>query len=304
MSVYYKFSDFLRNQYQHKVYKLPVNLPVTCPNRDGTIGVGGCLFCGEEGAGFENLPSHMTVTEQLIKNMENLKKRYKPERYIAYFQNYTNTYLPMEVFSRVMEEACLEKVVALYISTRPDCISMEQIKFLTQLKRAKQVDIVIEMGLQSVREETLVWLHRGHTVKDFEAANAKIKENGLQTCAHYILDIPMDTLYDVKNGAMFLSRLDVDQVKCHSLYILKRTKLGDLYEEGKFEPLQLEDFLERATVFLENLKSEIVVQRLLGRAPAERTLFCNYGQSAWKIQDMLIGKMKRDGQYQGRLFIQ
>ena len=121
--LYNKFSDYLKNKYGLKVYKLPLNLPVTCPNRDGNLSDRGCSFCGEEGAGFENLPNFMSVSEQLNKNSKYIGDNYKSEKFIAYFQNYSNTYLPLEDFKRYILEACRENIVAIYISTRPDCIS-------------------------------------------------------------------------------------------------------------------------------------------------------------------------------------
>ncbi|AEV69611.1 TIGR01212 family radical SAM protein [Acetivibrio clariflavus] len=300
--LYNKFSEYLKNKYGSKVYKLPLNLPVTCPNRDGKLSDKGCSFCGEEGAGFENLPSFMSVSEQLGRNSKYIGENYKSQKFIAYFQNYSNTYLPLENFKGYILEACRDNIVAIYISTRPDCVASEYLEFLKEVKQEKSVDIVIELGLQTVNYHTLKQLNRGHLLAEFIDAVLAVRSFGLESCAHYILDIPMDSMEDVIEGARVLSALKVNQVKCHSLYILKGTELGDRYLKGEIVPVTYEEYIERAITFLEYLDPEIVIQRLIGRAPEERSLFCNWGMSWWKLQDLIEKKMTEEGRYQGKRF--
>lgn len=300
--VYNKFSDYLKKRYGTKVYKLPVNIPASCPNRDGRLDDSGCIFCGEEGAGFESLPAELGVREQLTRNSRYIGKQYKTEKFIAYFQNYSNTYLPFERFRHFMSEACIEGVAAVYISTRPDCISDCHLVFLRQLKEERNIDVVIELGLQTVNYKTLIILNRGHGLAEFVDAVLRIKWHGLESCAHCINDLPMDDIDDVVEGARILSALGVNQVKCHSLYILENTALGNSYKRGEFQPLSMDEFIERTIVFLEYLDPQITVQRLIGRAPAERTLFCSWNTSWWKVQAAIEGKMVTEGRYQGREF--
>lgn len=319
--VYNKFSDYLKKRYGTKVYKLPVNLRVSCPNRDGTVKSGdggdqphacgdnadegtngGCIFCGEEGAGYEMLPPDISIRNQLESNRRYIGAKYGAEKFIAYFQNYSNTYLTFNTFSKAMREACIEGIAALYISTRPDCIDDRRMAFLRQLKEEKGVDIVLELGLQSINHHTLRWLKRGHGMAEFIDAVLRIKRAGLEVCAHMISDLPADDIHDVIEGAKVLSALGVDQVKCHSLYILENTPLGEAYREGTFTPLSKEEFINRTISFLEYLSPDITVQRLIGRAPAERTLFCNWNTSWWLIHDAIVERMLREGRYQGRLF--
>ena len=210
--LYNKFSTYLKQKYGTKVYKLPLNLPVTCPNRDGRISSKGCIFCGEEGAGFENLPNFLGIKEQLKLNSRYIGKNYGSEKFIAYFQNYTNTYLPLEDFKRHINDALEENIVAVYISTRPDCVRDSYLSFLKEIKLSKGVDIVIELGLQTVNYHTLKLLNRGHLLAEFIDAVLAIKRYGLESCAHYILDIPMDSMDDVIEGARILSALGVNQV--------------------------------------------------------------------------------------------
>ncbi len=302
MLLYNKFSGYLKKRYGAKVYKLPLNLPVTCPNRDGNISSAGCVFCGEEGAGFENLSCELSVAEQLEHNAKYIGKNYGSERFIAYFQNYSNTYLPFELFATNMREACVEGIVAIYISTRPDCISDRYMEYLAGLKSEKGVDIVIELGLQTVNYHTLKKLNRGHTLAEFIDAVSRIKKHGLEVCAHYITDLPMDDMEDVVEGAKIISALGVSQVKCHSLFILKDTALEKLYAGGELEPVAMEQFIDRTVAFLEYLDPDIVVQRLVGRAPEQRTVFCNWNTSWWKLQEMIEARMTEQQTYQGRCF--
>ncbi|MDP4091808.1 MAG: TIGR01212 family radical SAM protein [Bacillota bacterium] len=300
--LYYKFSVFLKSRYGSRVYKLPVNIPVTCPNRDGTLGTGGCTFCGEEGAGFECLPNSKTVKEQIGQNAQYIGKNYNSEKFIAYFQNYSNTYLPLQDFKKYIDEACVEGVVAIYISTRPDCINEAYLDFLRHIRDVRKVDIVLEVGLQTVNYRTLEFINRGHSLAEFIDAAIRIRNYGLDICAHYILDFPTDEFIDVVEGAKILSALGINQVKCHSLYILKDTKLGEMYEKGEIHPVAKDEYIERVIKFIEYLDPQIVIQRLLGRAPADRSLFCNWNTSWWKLRDMIEDKMEREGRYQGRLF--
>lgn len=300
--LYNKFSVYLKEKYGEKVYKLPVNIPVTCPNRDGTLSDKGCLFCGEEGAGFEMLSSSLGIKEQLEKNADYIGKNYKAGKYIAYFQNYTNTYLPLEEFKNYIRQACIDDVVAVYISTRPDCIRDDYLEFLAALKSELNVDIVMELGMQTANYHTLKELRRGHTLAEVIDSVCRINKYSLETCVHYILDIPTDTIDDVIEGSKIISALNVKQVKCHSLYILKDTELGDMYLRKIIKPIPAEDFAERAVTFLEYLNPEIIIQRLVGRAPKERTLFCNWGKSWWKVQEEIEKKMISEGSFQGKRF--
>lgn len=300
--IYNKFSDYLKSRYGEKVYKLPVNIPATCPNRDGNKGTGGCIFCGEEGAGFELLPNYLTVEQQLSQNMDYISKKYSANKFIAYFQNYSNTYMEVFKMKDYLLQACMENVVALYISTRPDCVSREHLLAMKEVKEEKNVDIVLELGLQTANYHTLEKLNRRHGLAEFIQTVLWAKEYGIETCAHYIVDIPFDTLNDVIEGAKILTALGVNQVKCHSLFILKGTILGCMYERGELVPVSMEEYVERIITFLEYLSPKTVVQRLLGRAPDDRSLFCSWGTSWWKIRDMVEEKMLKEGRYQGKSF--
>lgn len=296
---YRTYAGYLKERYGCRVYKLPVNLPNTCPNRDGTKGVGGCIFCGEEGAAFENLPDTMPVSEQLKENMAYIGKKYKAQKFIAYFQNFTNTYLPPAQFEAYVSQAALENVVEISVSTRPDCVREEYLQILAQISKKTGQAICVELGLQTVNYHTLKTINRGHSLAEFIDAVLMIKRFGFDVCAHLILNLPWDTKDDVIENAKILSALGVNQVKLHCLYIVKGTKLAQLYEQGVFSMGSCYDYIDAVITFLEYLHPEIVIQRLIGRAKEERTLFANYGMSWWKIKDNIDAQLSLRDTYQG-----
>lgn len=298
MKLYNKYSDYLKLKYGEKVYKLPVNIPCTCPNRDGAIGYGGCTFCADVGTGFEMLDNSLSVKEQLNKNMDYISKKYKSGKFIAYFQNYTNTYMDIERFKNYINDAIMDNIVEIAISTRPDCISDEILEFLNEIKK-QNVNITIELGLQTVNYHTLKNINRGHTLAEFIDAVLRVKRYNFEICTHIILNLPGDTILDTVETAKILSVLKINQVKIHSLYIMENTEMGRAYKNNEITLISKDEYVERVIVFLEHLNMDITVQRLIGRAPEKDSLFVNWGMSWWKINDDILYKMKSENRYQG-----
>jgi hypothetical protein len=300
---YRTYSKHLREKFGCKVYKLPVNLPGTCPNRDGTLGTGGCIFCDEEGSGFDALPNNMAVKEQLLTNKAYFQKRFKAQKFIAYFQAFTNTYLPLDQFKANMEAAAEEQDIAgISISTRPDCIADSYLDFLQDLQKRYQLDINVELGLQTINYHTLHRVNRGHTLAEYVDALLRIKKRGFEICTHLILNLPGDNIIDVIENAKMMSVLQSDYVKLHSLYIVKDTPLGEMYNQGQLEMITLEEYAERVVTFLEYLDPAIVIQRLVGKGPADKVLFSNWDTSWWKLKQKIEELLETKDTYQGRLF--
>lgn len=302
IDVYNTYSDFLQDRYGEKVYKLPVKLPLTCPNRDGCLGTGGCIYCGEEGGSFENLSEELDVKAQLNKNKDYIGSRYKAKKFIAYFQNYTNTYMPLEDFKKYIKEAIIDDVVGIAISTRPDCINDEYLKFLEDIQSEYKIDITVELGLQTVNYKALEILNRGHSLAEYIDASIRLKKYNLRNCTHLILNLPWDDERDVLENAKIVSSLGVEEIKLHSLYIVKGTKLASMYEKDEIDLISRDEYIDRVIMFLEHISPDMVVQRLLGRAPEEAVLFENWGESWWKIRDLIVDKMKESGREQGDKF--
>ena len=299
-SVYYKYSDFLKHIYGEKVYKLPVSLSVSCPNR--LNGRNGCSYCGEKGAGFETLSCAFDISAQLSANREYMGKRYNARKFIAYFQNYTNTFLPLEDFKRYMQQVAKEDVVEIAISTRPDCINEQYLAVLKDISDDTGINITIELGLQTTNPNTLKAVERGHTLAEYIDAVLSIKKFRFFICTHMMLNLPGDTMEDVIEGAKVISVLGSDFVKLHALYIVKGTKMAEQYEKGEFEICPPEEYKKRVIEFLRHLDPGIAVERIIGRAPEEDTLFSNWNMSWWKIRDEIESYMLDNGIYQGDKF--
>ena len=298
--LYHKYSEYLQNKYGEKVYKLPINLPITCPNR---INGQGCSFCAEVGTGFEAKNSSVSVTEQLNATKTLIEQKYKAKKFIAYFQNYTNTFMPLDTFRAYMLEAAMvEDIVEISISTRPDCIRDSYLDVLRDIQKEYHVDINIELGLQSANYHTLDAINRGHGLAEFIDAVLRIQKYAFTIGAHVILNLPQDTMRDAVETAKILSALHLDIVKLHSLYIAKNTALSKQYKDGTITICSKEEYLNRVIAFLEHLSPNMVVERLFSRIPEEDAEFSNWNTSWWKLQDELLKKMQIEDSYQGKKF--
>lgn len=298
--LYHKYSDYLKDKYGEKVYKLPVNLPITCPNR--TYGKG-CSFCADVGTGFEAMDNSFSVTEQIERTKILISKKYKAKKFIAYFQNYTNTYMPLEQFkSYVREAAQIPDIVEISISTRPDCINDAYLEVLREIQNEFDIAINIELGLQTVNYHTLDFIDRGHGLAEFIDAVLQIKSYDFTICTHVILNLPNDTMRDVIETAKILSALKIDIVKLHSLYIAKDTKMSIQYEKGMIEVCSKEEYIQRLVTFLEYLAPEIVVERLFSRVPEKDAVFSNWNTSWWKLQDQFLEEMQHLETFQGKKY--
>lgn len=299
INVYNTYSKYLISRFGEKVYKLPINLPLTCPNRDGTLGSGGCIFCGEEGGSFENLQSSIPIKQQLESNKEYIGKRYNAKKFIAYFQNFTNTYLPFDLFKGYINQALIEDVVGISISTRPDCINDIYLDYLSKIKEEHNVEIYVELGLQTVNYKTLKKINRGHSLGEYIDAALRVKKYNLRNCTHLILNLPWDDEIDIIENAKIISALGVEEIKLHALYIVDGTVLGELYKAGELSLISKEEYIERVITFLEYLDPKVVVQRVIGRAPEENSLFVNWNESWWKIRDEIVSRMEERNSKQG-----
>ncbi len=299
-NIYNKYSEYLKKHYKAKVYKLPVNLPITCPNR---LGGKGCTFCSDLGTGFEAMSSTVSVKEQLLKTREFIQKKYKAEKFIAYFQNYTNTFMPIEQFAIYMNEAAsVDGIVEISVSTRPDCVNNKYLEVLHSISESYGVAITIELGLQSSNYHTLDKINRGHGLAEYIDACMRIKSYGFFLCTHVILNLPYDTQIDVIETSKIVSIMKNDLVKIHSLYIAKDTCMANEYLHGDFQICSKEEYFERLRLFIEHLEPSIVIERLFSRIPEKDALFSNWQTSWWKLHDEFMEHMSTHGSFQGKKY--
>lgn len=298
---YFVYSDYLKKKYKEKVYKLPVNLPLTCPNRLDEKS--GCAFCADVGTGFEAHDCSVSVKKQLEKTKIHIEEKYHAHKFIAYFQNYTNTFLPYDQFcSYILDAATFPDIVEIAISTRPDCIREEYLAFLDNIRNQHNIQITIELGLQTANYHTLQKINRGHGLAEFIDAVLKIRQYDFDICTHVILNLPYDKEIDCIETARIISALQIPIVKIHSLYIAKNSVLCELYENGTISICSKEEYLHRLMTFIENLSPKIAIERLFSRIPASDSVFCNWNTSWWKLKNEFEKLLNDNDSYQGKQY--
>ena len=300
MEHYRNYSDYLKETYGEKVYKIPIALPVTCPNRDGTLSKKPCIFCGSIGADYETKALGLGITRQLDRSIAHVGPKYKAKKFIAYFLNFTNTYAaPSDFKTWIYEAMSHPDVVAVDVSTRPDCIHEVYLDILKEASERYGKDVTIELGLQSSNVHTLEKIGRCHTAAEYIDAALRIGRYGFGQCTHVIADLPWDDRLDVVETAKLISVLPVTEVKLHSLYIVKGTALADMYERGEVILSSMEEYMERVILFLSYLRKDIVIQRIVGRASGGNTLTVNGGSPWWDVKKRIDVLMEERQIFQG-----
>lgn len=261
---YRDYSTYLRGIFGERVQKISLDAGMTCPNRDGTLSVGGCLFCDGRGSGTGAMRERgESLWEQIVSGIQAAEKRYGAHKFIAYFQSFSNTYAPPDQLRLLYAQAISHRsVVGLSVGTRPDCVNPEVVGILSSYRRDYLV--WLELGLQSAHDETLRRIRRGHDVAAFEKAVRLAAGHGLNICAHVILGLPGEDRSMMHETARYLGELPVHGVKIHLLYVVRGTPLADLYERKEIRCLERGEYVDLAVDFLERLPPEVVIQRLTG----------------------------------------
>lgn len=263
---YHTLNDRLQARYGHKIRKICVDGGFTCPNRDGRCGTGGCIFCGSRGAG-EQLDPTKTIRQQVETAMQ-----HRPgNEWIVYFQNFTNTYAPVPVLKERYDAALIDDCIrVLDIGTRPDCITDEIAELLAGYAQSREV--WVELGLQTANDDTAVRINRGYPLSIFRNAVRILKAHGLEVIVHIILGLPGETKDDIRNTVDILNECGIDGIKIHSLFIMKNTKLADMYSEGSFTPISMQTYIDWAIDALTRLSADITVHRMTGNCLREDLL--------------------------------
>ena len=298
---YRDFNSYLCERFGCRVQKITLDAGLTCPNRDGSLGRHGCIYCNERGSGTGASRSGLSITQQLRSAKSYLAKKYKAKKFLAYFQSFSNTYGPLERLRSLYEEALAdEDVVGLSVGTRPDCVSEEVLDCLEAFS-AKSL-IWMEYGLQSAKDSTLVTIGRGHSVESFADAVRRTCRRGLPICVHVILGLPGETGEDMMNTARFLAALPIQAVKIHLLYVVRGTLLEQWYRWGTYSCLSREEYVSLAARFLELLPPHVIVQRLTGDPHPEELVAPQWAMDKQGNLQALLTHMGEKGLYQGRLF--
>lgn len=259
---YTTLNNYLKERFGEKVYKIALNGGFTCPNRDGSIDTRGCIFCSKGGSGdFAESPD-LTITEQIENGKKRLENKIKNGKYIAYFQAFTNTYAPVERLRTIYEEAINHPdIVALSIGTRPDCLGDDVLALLDELNKIKP--IFVELGLQTINENTAKYIRRGYTLEVYDKAVANLHKIGINVVTHIILGLPNESKEVMLNSVKYACKV-TDGIKLQLLHILKGTDLAKDYEQGKFEVLTLEQYTEIIKECVQIIPENVVIHRLTG----------------------------------------
>jgi uncharacterized protein len=299
--LYTDYNTYLRNIFGTRVQKISIDAGMNCPNRDGTISTDGCIYCNESGSGTGAHARGISIKEQLVHGKKHLAKRYKAKKFIAYFQSFSNTYASFETLKQIYEEAlAVDNIVGLSIGTRPDCIYEPVLELLQDY--AKISLIWIEYGLQSAIDSTLAYINRGHDFKCFKNAVNATKNRGINICAHVILGLPGEGRTRMLETARAISNTGINGIKLHLLYVIKNTKLYELYTAGKYRCLEQQEYVNLVCDFLELLPQDIIIQRLASAPHPEELAAPDWSLEKRKTIALIEQTLKKRGSYQGRFF--
>ncbi len=295
--LYNNLSGYFRDKYGKRLKKICIDGGFSCPNRDGVCGVGGCIYCGERGAG-EHIDPRQGITAQVNAI---LKEADNDDLFVAYFQNFTNTYADVSVLRERYDAALVDdRIRVLAIGTRPDCIDEDICLLIAEYK--KKHDVWVELGLQTANDKTADIINRGYHLDTFERALNLLNKYDIPVVVHLIVGLPYETEADIKNTAEYISRLDIWGIKIHSIYVMKNTKLAEMYERGEYTPPTFDEFVLGAVYILTHISPDVVVHRLTGDCPKESLVAPLWNKDKHKIIGDICAKLERYGEKQGSLY--
>jgi len=285
-----------------RVHKIAVDAGLTCPNRDGTLSFGGCIYCNFKGSGTGLHNQGLSITQQIVNAQDYIAKRYKAKKYLIYFQSFSNTYAPFDRLKSIYEEAlnAIDGVIGLSIGTRPDCVDEKILRLLQAY--AQNYLIWIEYGLQSVHNATLEKINRGHDFACFQNAVNITKDRGINICVHVILGLPGEKRHHMMETAKIISDMGLDGIKLHLMYVVKGTKLDSLYQQGQYKCLEQEEYSALVCEFLEYLPSDMVIQRLTGDPHYQELAAPQWALDKNKTINMILETMEKQNSWQGKQY--
>ncbi|MBM4137361.1 MAG: TIGR01212 family radical SAM protein [Nitrospira sp.] len=296
---YNSFGSYIKKLFGTTVYKVNVDAGFTCPNRDGTLSTSGCIYCNNDSFRPISCKPTLSLREQIHNGIAHIRKRYKAEKFLVYFQPYTNTYAPVDELEHLYREALSEpSVTGLAIGTRPDTVDKEKIALLESL--AEQYFILVEYGMQSMYDKTLEFINRGHDYHTFLTALDMTKNRGIFIGAHIIVGFPTETKEEIILMADEISHLPLEFLKIHQLQVIKDTPLEMMYRENPFHVFEYEEYLDFVIEFIERLSPRIVLQRLFATAPDSILIAPRWGKSRQEILRDIEKRLELKDTYQGK----
>ncbi len=296
MEVYNKINRFLKDKFGERVLKICINGGFTCPNRDGKCGYGGCIFCGEKGSGERTMSGD--IQKQVLDHIASYRGK-RAQKYIAYFQNFTNTYDTLENLKNKYDSAIVsDQIVALAVATRPDCIDEDVARLLATYKD-RGLYVWVELGLQTVNEKVGKLINRGYTNDDFLKAVSILKKYDLDIVTHIMLGLPQEESGDTSKFIKFINTSGIKGLKIHSTYVIKNTILEKMYLSKDYNPMDLDDYIYRVIDILTHINKDIVIHRITGDAPKDLLIAPDWSSHKKLVLNRVENIMKSEGLYQG-----
>ncbi|SLK10500.1 Putative Radical SAM protein [Clostridium chauvoei JF4335] len=296
---YHSLNYYLRNKFGEKVYKISLDGGFTCPNRDGRVAKGGCTFCSASGSGDYAGSRALSISKQFEDRKEMMEKKWKDGKYIAYFQAYTNTYAPVDVLRQKYEDALKQKgVVALSIATRPDCIDDEIADLLGEIN--KKTYLWVELGLQTINDDTARNFNRGYDLKVFDESLKKLKDRNIEVVVHTIFGLPGESKEDMLKTVDYVAHSGVQGIKFHLLHLMEGTRMVKQYESGELKLMTQEDYIDTVCKAVTMIPEEMVVHRLTGDAPRELLIGPMWSLKKWEVLNTIDKALEDNDLWQGK----
>ena len=297
----YTINDFLKEKFNEKIYKVSLDGGFTCPNRDGTLSSGGCIFCSENGSGDFTSGKIKSIHQQIDEQIELVSKKYKGDKYIAYFQNFTNTYADVKYLRKIYEEALSHKnIVGLAIATRPDCLPKEVLDFLDEIN--KKTFLWVELGLQTANDEVAKYFNRAYETEIYGKAAENLNKLNIKFVTHIIIGLPKEKEDDYLETAMLAQNLGTWGIKIHLMYVVKDTPLEKMYLSGKLKVNEKDEYVEKVVNVLEILSPNTVVHRMTGDGDRETLVAPLWSIKKIDVLNSIHKELKKRNSYQGKLY--
>ena len=298
---YNSLNYFLRQRFGEKVFKISLDAGFTCPNRDGTKSTGGCIFCSERGSG-DFAGSGSNLIDQFYEEKKLMNKKWKSGKYIAYFQAFTNTYAPVDILrEKYTKMLDLEDVSGIAIATRPDCLPEDVLDLLSEIN--KRTYLWVELGLQTVNEDTAKLINRGYGINTYIDAVRQLKKRNIEVVTHVIFGLPGESHEDMKNTVRFVANTGTQGIKLHLLHLMKGTRLEEFYNSSKFPLLQMDEYVNLIVDAVEMLPEDMVIHRITGDSPRSLLIGPMWSLKKWEVLNAIDRCFEERNTWQGKLFM-
>ena len=298
---YCDYGTWIRSRFPFRVQKISVDAGFTCPNRDGRISTGGCIFCNNRTFNPSYCDSRHSVSQQLEEGKRFFARKYPDMKYLAYFQAYTNTYDSLDRLQALYEEALgVDDVVGIVIGTRPDCVSDELLDYLSELN--ERTFLIVEYGIESANNLTLQFINRGHTFEQSRQAISKTHQRGILTGGHIILGLPGEDAEESIRQASLISALDLDILKIHQMQIIRGTALERIYEQKPFHIYSVDEYIPLIARYIQYLRKDLILERFASQSPPELLVAPHWGLKNYEFTNLLVNYLRQHKIYQGQLF--